>query len=273
MKRGYRTTMAVVLNSFDYGESDRIIALYTEDYGKVKGIAKGARRSRRRFVNNLEPLSHIRVTFFQKETSELVRIEEAKLIDGFLALRADIEGLTQGCYLLELVSEMTREGQRNPRVYTLLVDFLRMMERAGKDSPLKLFFGIRLLRLLGLMPHLTGCVLCRKEPSVPGTGGNVYFSSAKGGMVCDGCKDRAQGALRVSAGTIKILHLASRFDASKLERLKAGDYFVKEGERMLDDFITYQLGKELKTKRFFDKLRAMEPGAGEGSAVGVRRSP
>ncbi len=260
MKSGFHTTGAVVLNSFDYGESDRIIVFYTEDHGKLRGMARGARRSRRRFVNNLEPLSHIRLTFFHRERSDLVRIEEARLMDAFPGLRGDIESLTRGYYLLELVSETTREGQSNPRIYALLVDFLRMMEEDREAGPLPVFFGIRLLRILGLMPHLSGCVVCRDLPSGPGGRWAVYFSSQKGGTVCSRCAGDIGASFRISPGTAKLLSMASRLDTSRLVRLKTDDSLVRESERLLDDFITYHLGKELKTKRFFEKLR----GAGAG---------
>lgn len=271
MKRGLYKTEAIVLNSLDYGESDRILAFYTVDYGKMSGIAKGARRSRRRFVGNLDPMSHIKLGFFHSERSDLVRVEDVTLIEGFSDLKPDIERLSLGYYLLELVSEMTREGQVMERVFDLLLGFLKMLNSggAGYDSPeLLRFFEIKLLSVLGYMPHLSGCVVCKGTDGETGLGERCFFSSEKGGVVCAGCAAKLgpgpgaatvarapQGLMPVSLSTIKVLSAAARFDPEKLARLKPNRAFLKEGERLLDDFIKHQIGKELKTKRFMAKLK------------------
>jgi len=90
---GHFTTEAIVLNSIDYGESDRIVTFYTLGFGKVKGIAKGAKNSRKRFVNNLEPFSYIKLLIFQKENRDLSIIEQADIIRRFDKLVFDIERL------------------------------------------------------------------------------------------------------------------------------------------------------------------------------------
>jgi DNA repair protein RecO (recombination protein O) len=265
MKRGLYKTQAVVLNSFDYGESDSILNFYTEDYGKLGGIAKGARRSRRRFVGNIEPMSHVRLVFFHSERSELVRVEEVALVNGFSELKLDIEALSVGYYLLELVSEMTREGQAIGRVFSLLTSFLGMLNSGGEREVLLRFFEIKLLSVLGYMPHLNGCVVCGGPLVADTSGAGLLFSSEKGGVVCTGCSEYEASAgapygtsatVPVSLGTVKVLSSAVRFDFDKLARLKPGAAFLTEGERLLDNCIKHQIGKELKTKKFLAKLRS-----------------
>ncbi len=236
----------------------------------MSGIAKGARRSRRRFVGNLDPMSHIKLGFFHSGKSELVRVEDVTLIEGFSDLKPDIERLTLGYYLLELVSEMTREGQVIERVFDLLRSFLKMLNSGvggGDGSELLRFFEIKLLAVLGYMPHLNGCVVCKG--ALAGHGERCFFSSEKGGVVCSGCalaeSETGPGAaaaalapaglMPVSLSTIKVLSAAARFDDEKLVRLKPNRTFQKEGERLLGDFIKHQIGKELKTKRFMAKLK------------------
>lgn len=250
MKRGLYRSRAVVLNSVDYAESDRILAFFTLEHGKISGIAKGARRSRRRFVGKLDPLSHIDLVFSVGSRGELAFIEEASLVDAFNGLKADIERLSEACYLLELTSEMTREGQVMPAVYHTLVEFLRMLE-AARCLELLRFFEIRLLSLAGYLPHLVGCVVCRGEAS----GVRLSFSSERGGIVCRGCSTGLPGLIAVSPGTTGLLSMASRLDGDKLGRLRPGQAFLEESERLLYDFIRFHIGKELKTRRFMEKLR------------------
>lgn len=254
MKRGLYSTHAVVLSSFDYGDSDRILGFYTEDYGKIKGIAKGARRSRKRFVGNLEPMSRIKLIFFHNEGSDLCRVEDSTLADGFPGLKSGIERLSNGYYLLELVSEMTREGQPLQQVYGLLCEFLKMLDDGADAQALLRYFEIKLLAILGYLPHLGGCVACRS--AIEGENGErVYFSSERGGIVCARCAPGMTGLVPVSPGTARLLDTAARFDNAKLARLKPARTFLDEGEAILEDFIRHQLGKELKTRKFLGKLK------------------
>ena len=251
MKRGTYRARAVVLNSIDYGESDRILTFYTLEKGKLSGIAKGARRSRKRFVGNLDPLSHINIVYFHNDKSDLVRIEDASLIDAFSILKTDIDRLTDGCYLLELTSELTREGQALPAAYHSLVAFLKLLEAGAGPEALR-FFEVKLLDQSGYLPHLTGCLSCRAAAE----GERLYFSSAKGGLVCRGCSSGITGLIPVSPATAALLAMSARLEPEKLGRLKPGPAFLDESERLLYDFIKFQLGKELKTRRFMAKLKS-----------------
>lgn len=270
MKRGLYKTEAVVLNSFDYGESDRILSFYTSEFGKLKGIAKGARRSRRRFVGKLDPGCRITLIFFLSGKSELVRVEDASLIDGFSEFKNDVELFSMAHYILELTAEMTREGQVVDGVYPLLTSFLGLLAVGEDPRALLRFFEMKLLSHTGYLPHLDGCVVCRARikggrhnsaPGAPEMGGSgLYFSSGLGGVVCGECRSEgkamAGGALiNVSPGTVGLLSMATRLEPEKLTRLKAAPTCVAEGERLLDDFIRHQIGKELKTKTFLQKLK------------------
>jgi len=251
MKKGLFTARAIILNSLDYSESDRILSFYTLEHGKITGIAKGARRSRKRFVGNIEPASLIDLVFFHNDRSDMVRVEDATLVDAHSSLKSDIDKLYQACYMLELVAEMTREGQRIPGVYHLLKEFLKLLEAGAGDSALR-YFEIRLLSMLGYLPHLDGCVVCRGPFN---THERLFFSAEKGGALCKNCSTTAANIAGISAGTARLLSMAARLDTDKLSRIKPGPAFFEESEEILYDFIKYQIGKELKTKRFITKLR------------------
>ncbi|HBR18555.1 MAG: DNA repair protein RecO [Deltaproteobacteria bacterium RIFCSPLOWO2_12_FULL_43_16] len=257
---GHFTTEAIVLNSIDYGESDRIVTFYTLGFGKVKGIAKGAKNSRKRFVNNLEPFSYIKLLIFQKENRDLSIIEQADIIRRFDKLVFDIERLAFGSYCLELLNEMTLEGQRNQKVFELLVKFLVMLNEGANLKTIIMFFKMKLLSLLGYHPHLDTCVSCKNIP----IGSRVFFSSAKSGIVCSACKGNEKSLISVSPGTIKFLVLAARTDIEKVNNIDMADWAAKECEEVMGDFLTYQLGKELKSKRFLDKIQASALGGGNG---------
>lgn len=252
MKHGPNTVHAIVLGATDYSESDLILTFYTAEFGKVKGIAKGARRSRRRFVGTLDAPSHIRGVFHSSDKSDLVRVDAATLADGFSGLKSDVIRYANACCLLELVSETTREGQAGPGIYGLLLEFLRLMETVTADPALLRFFEIKLLALAGYQPHLDGCVVCR-QGFVPAGNGRIYFSSERGGTVCFNCSGGL--GLPLSVGTARMLSSAARLDTDKLGRIKLAQGMLDESGRLLDDFIRHQIGRELKSKRFLARLK------------------
>jgi len=258
-RQGHFKASAVVLGSTDYAESDRILTFYTREYGKIRGIARGARRSKRRFVGNLDPLSRISLGFHYNGRSELVRVESAELKGAFAALRADIDRLTSACYLLELVSELTPDAHAAPGVYELLVGFLGLLEAPDGDDPALLrFFEIKLLGALGYLPHLSGCVICKRE-FIGAQGERVplkRFCSTRGGVVCAQCSGGTDRLLPISPATARLLSAAYGADVDKLSGIETDAAFLDQSERILDDFIKHQTGKELKTRKFMNKMRS-----------------
>jgi len=259
MKRGHYSTEAIVLESFDLGESDRILAFFTKDFGKVKGIAKGARRSRKRFVGRLEPASCIKLFFHHSEKSELVRVEDAALINGFDGLRGDIEMFAAACYLVELTGAFTRPGDSHGGVFSLLKIFLSLMDEAGDSLMLSRFFEVKLLSVLGYMPALEQCVVCGVPLSEPLSGEMFRFSPLKGGLLCRQCCGVGENAVRLSAGTARFIQAVERMAPDKLQRLRPGPSFTKEAGPLLDSFIKIRLGHGLKTKNFMEQMQSVNP--------------
>lgn len=256
---GHFTTDAVVLGAIDYGESDRIVTFYTLEFGKLKGIAKGAKRSKKRFAGILEPFSYIKLLFFQKPGRDLVFLEQADTIKRFDNLLLDIDRIAFGSYCLELLSEMTPEHQKNQKAFELLLKILAMLNQGADSKSTARIFEMRLLSLLGYHPYLDACVVCKHE-----TDTKIFFSSAKSGILCPSCKEKASanrelritnhGFIPVSQGAIKFLIQAAKSDIDKIERISMPDWASEECGKIMEDFIRYQLGKELKSKRFLRKI-------------------
>src|SRR4030043_2259128 len=116
-------THAIVIRSLNYGESDKIITFFTKEFGKLKGIAKGARRSRKRFQNALGLFSHLRLIFFDKEGLGLVRAESCDILHSFPKIKEDLKKILYGNYYLELVNEMAGEREANREAFELLLFF------------------------------------------------------------------------------------------------------------------------------------------------------
>jgi len=245
-------TDAVVLYSMDFGESDKLITFYTTSFGRLKGIAKGAKRSKKRFGINLEPLSLVRLHFFEKKEDSLVRVSACDLLNPFQGIRDDLFKISYGSYMIEVVEKLAPERERHPELFTLLIDFLGILEARGVTEDLLRVFEVRLLDDIGLRPHLSDCVACR-TPIVGGTG--VRFSPAKGGALCNRCAKGVPATAPVSIGTLKTLEMAVKIDALKIPRLVFSKEVRDESREILRAFIRFHTGRELKSLEFIEKIK------------------
>ena len=248
---GQCKTWAIVIKTLDYGESDRIVAFYTSDFGKVKGIAKGAKKSKRRFSNALEPFTLSRLIFFDKKESGLVRIEGCDIVDTFPAIREDLRKIAFGCYLVELVDETTAEREANPDLFHMLKAFLSLLSDDEAEAQILRIFEIRLLSLLGYRPGLDRCLRCN---GIVEYGEPAHFSVQQGGLLCQRCSRGYYDLPAISPGTAKILQAAMEMELSKIHRLKFSKLALWESETILSKFIQHHINKELKSKKFLKDL-------------------
>jgi DNA repair protein RecO (recombination protein O) len=243
-------TPAIILRSTPYGEADRIVTLYTLDFGKIKGIAKGAKRSQKRFANTLEIGSCVTATFFEKETAGLVRLSHCDLLQPFASVREDLQKLTVASYFIELISELTAERIRNQALFHLLTAFLGLVDQGNVKEEIQRVFEIRLLANLGYQPLLDRCLRCKTKIAAE----RVLFAPREGGIVCHSCSTDLRELVPVSLGTVKTLLLAQTIPLGKSGRILFSTQARRESQSMLGLFLSQYLGKELKTKNFLKQM-------------------
>jgi len=242
-------TNAIVTRSLNYGESDKIVTFFSQDFGKIRGIAKGARRSKKRFQNALGLFSHLRLIFFDREGVGLVRAESGDILHAFPGIRDNLTKIYYGNYFLELVNEMAGEREANPEAFHLLLFFLLDLEEGEPLEERLRMFEIRMLSLFGYQPSLKGCAVCRKDTDDLRGALHVFFSPEKGALVCDQCSKLLNHLIPLSLGTAKLIEQISQTDLTKIYRLKFTPQALNESRVLLPRFINYQLGKELKSLR------------------------
>jgi DNA repair protein RecO (recombination protein O) len=266
------TTEAIVLRSVDFGESDRIVHLLVPDAGRLTAIAKGARRSLRRFPGTLDLFNHLRVQVDRRRTAGMARLEQATLIEAFTPLRREPARFALACYLLELLDRLAPEGGARAdgrRLFGFALSALRTLATPRRiDARLRTLLELRALDALGLRPELRHCVRCgsstqasdarsEAEPSGAHQGwdaGEMAFAVADGGPVCTGCLRDAEPLLRVHRGTLRALDQGLRFDLDHLDRLVMSRQALEESGRILDRFQRYHTGVELRSERFLAEM-------------------
>jgi DNA repair protein RecO (recombination protein O) len=147
-----------VLSSLDYGDSDRIVSLFTLEHGRIKAFARGARNSRKRFGPALEPFARIDVQARVKEG--LSSLLQADILSIYPAIRGDLSRIAHALYACELVEVITPEGHPLPRLYRLLTAYLDRLEAEAAAEVDRRFFEINLLNILGYRPPLESCSRC-----------------------------------------------------------------------------------------------------------------
>ena len=247
-------TEALILRAVDFGESDRILHVLVPDSGRLTAIAKGARRSVRRFAGTLDLFNHLRIQVDLRRPTAMARLDQAQLIGFFDSLRVDPVRFALGCYLLELFDRLAPDGG-NPsdtrRLFSFALDALRVLSTCEPSACLRILLELRALDALGLRPELRHCVRCGGGT---GRSSQVDFHVADGGVVCGTCAVRLEGLLRVHLGTLRVLEQGLRFDFDRIDRLGMGRQTLEEAQRLVSRFQRFHIGVELRSERFLDRM-------------------
>lgn len=249
-------TAGFVLKSLSYGESDLIITFYSREFGKIKGIAKGAKRSKKRFANVFEPFSQADIIFSRKNRDVLALIESCDIIDHYAPIRQDLEKTLTASYFIDLADQFSPEGKSNELLFTLLADFLSWLTRENVSDAVIRFFEMRLLKIAGFEPALTACVRCKTPVT---NGGTYYFYPKEGGIFCAACARPERYDQSVSAGTVRTLLLGKDMDIEKIRMVCLSDSLAFESRNILCGFISYVLGKEVKSLKVMEQVRRYCP--------------
>jgi DNA repair protein RecO (recombination protein O) len=175
---------AIILSTRLFGESDKIVRFFALSSGKLSGIAKGAKKSQKRFMNTLEPFNQVLIEYFEKPTSSLVRIENADIKESNSGLELSLKRVCAASFFTEFVDKLTKEKQRNGHLFQTLkkiLDSLKLVEFTVTDI---LYYELQMLRHLGYMLNLAACVHCGKALADVE---KLYFSKERGGTLCMGC--------------------------------------------------------------------------------------
>jgi len=200
-------TEAIVLKSIDFKESSKIVTFYTGQFGKLVGMVKGARRPKSKFSASLQPMSYVSIIVYKKEGREIQTISQCDLIKSFRNLYEDIEKMSVGISIIELVNLVTPEHAENRQLFHLLVNSLNALNDAIQN-PLNLlfYFEIHLARVLGFQPVFDRCISCKKELRRIKEGTVYKFNIEKGGLACTQCSRKLSNPILLPAAVLTILH-------------------------------------------------------------------
>jgi DNA repair protein RecO (recombination protein O) len=252
---------AIVLRQRKLGDADKIVTLYTANYGKVEAVAKGVRRVTSRLAGSVEPLSHGSFMFARGRNLDV--ITQAHPIETFQPLRDDLTRLSHALYAAELIDRATEERSENFALYRLLLDALRHLSQADDLDIVLRSFDISVLSELGYEPQLDVCVICHDPSKLD----PKYISASAGGVVCSDCRPPDIVIHGISPEALAVLRGLRPSRPDPIERERIDPRVLDELERHLRDALHYALERDIRSASFMDAVRRRlrpvgAPGAG-----------
>lgn len=241
---------AIVLKHADFGEADRLVTLFTREEGKLRAVAKGARKPGSRKGGHLEPFT--RVSLLLGKGREIPVVEQAEAVELNAALGSNLVALGYAAYVVELVDKFSADHDENRGVYRLTRDTLQRLA-GGEDLQLAVrFFEVKLLEQMGFRPQLQQCAACGQEIQPE----DQYFSFELGGALCPRCgRQRPGAAQRISLGALKVLRHLQRSDYATARRVQPSPPVQSELESLMNLYVSYLLERNLNTPKFLRRVR------------------
>ncbi len=240
----------VILKRTDVGEADRLLTLYTPERGKLRAVAKGARKPSARKTGHVELFNH--ATLLIAVGRDLDVITQADTVESFLPLRNDLDRLSYAYYFAELVDRFTEEEEENRAVYDLLLNSLHWLEKTERLARTARYFEMRLLDAVGYRPQLQFCINCRQELKPE----DNFFTPEGGGVLDPRCAESYHDAHMISLNALKVLRYLQNRDYAEVERLALTPRVEAEVEELLHYNLTHWLERNLKSIQFLHTLRA-----------------
>ncbi|AZB43663.1 DNA repair protein RecO [Bacillus sp. FJAT-42376] len=236
----------IIIRSSNYGENNKIVTIYTRELGKVGVMARGAKKPNSRLSAMTQLFTY--GTFLFQKSSGLGSLQQAETIASMRSIREDLFLTAYASYLAELLDKSTENMQRNPFLFELLLQMFQNMDE-GRDAEILLrMFELKMLPVLGITPHLNGCVNCGS------TEGTFHFSIREAGFLCHRCFEKDPYRLVISQGTVRILRLLYFFDLNRLGEISVKTETKNELKLVLTSYYQEYSGLFLKSKRFLDQM-------------------
>jgi DNA repair protein RecO (recombination protein O) len=259
-------TEVIVLRSMKYRDTSKIVTFYSKEYGKIKGIAKGARSAKNKFGSALEPLSHSMLLVYKKEHRDLHLISQCDSINPFKNLTEDLDRMAAALSVLELADHVTHHEEKNSALFLLLIEVLNALnESTGNFIAYSYAFQLRLAALFGYAPNFETCSRCGKNVPAGNNEKQATFQITSGAVLCSECHEppglpeygggRSTAFMPLSVKGLRLLRCLFGNQLSSLENLDYNAHTGNETGELIRLYIKYHFDeiKSLKSEKFFQQ--------------------
>ncbi len=249
-KRMMQKVEGIVIRTMDYGESNKIVTLFTRELGKIGVMSRGAKKPKSR----LAAVSQLFIygTFLFQKSQGLGTLNQAEIIDSFRDVRKDLFRASYATYMVEMTDKLTEERQPNPSLFELLYQMLHYLNEGVDADVLLRIFEIKMLAVAGIRPQLDECASCGST-DVP-----VAFSIRDAGFLCKRCVHKDERAYHLSAHSARLLRLFYYLDLERLGQISLKQETKQELKEIISAYYDEYSGLRLKSKRFLEQLERMD---------------
>jgi DNA repair protein RecO (recombination protein O) len=242
---------AIVIRTVEFSETSLVVTLFTREFGKIGGLAKGARRLKGPFESALDLLGLCRIVFLHKTSDALDLLTEAKLLRRFRPAGRDLAPLYAGYYVAELLDALTEEDDPHPEFFDLADETLQALAAGESVAKWVTRFELGSLRLLGHMPSLDACAECG-TPIAPA--GRIPFGQFEGGVLCNRCREGKKQIVLVSAGVLKAMAQLANPDRLAWRRMEIDARSMGELRGVMNHYLVNLLGRRPRMHEYLGRL-------------------
>jgi DNA repair protein RecO (recombination protein O) len=238
---------AIVLRTYPLREADLLVTLFTRAEGKVRGVARSAKKSKRRFGGALEPLTYVRAYYNDREGQELARLDACEVLESPMATEVTLARAAGLGHLAELLDEILPDRESNDAVFRLTLSVLSCMRGPDVWMPVT-YFDLWLTRLMGFLPELSECIACGR----PLNGSRAFFHALADGIMCAEDKRLASSELSSESRV-----LAAQMFRAPVESFAGAPWPKKQGSdlrKFVVQILERHIEKKLVTARMLEKI-------------------
>ena len=243
---------AIVLRIVEFSETSVVATLFTERFGKISALAKGARRPKSPFEAALDLLAVCRIVFLHKSSDALDLLTEAKLERRFRSAEKDLSRLYAGYYVAELLNAFTDEADPYPELFETGQDTLAALDAGGNVASLLVRMELQTLHWVGQLPALDQCASCgRSLETTP----RVFFGLLAGGLLCGSCRTGQRHIVNVRAESIATLRQLLKLSEQEARNFRIEKQQLGEIRGLMNRYIAHTLGHPMRLHRFLSVMR------------------
>jgi DNA repair protein RecO (recombination protein O) len=246
----YHKSRAIIMRIREFGESDLLVSFFSEQKGQLKGVAKGGRRSRKRFVNCLDHFCLVDLEYGSKKSGDLHLLHSGRLIHAYPGLRSDFEKLSRASYMVELTEVLFPYDVADQAMFRLLNRSFELLETGACPTDLvAIFFEIRAMTLGGYGINVEKCCQCGRRYRGQG---KAAFRPEKGGIACLKCREVSAATPGMEPDTVKTIQVLRSGSSVPLDEMPVSEDIIRELKPVLRLHREYHLGRRLKTSAYMD---------------------
>ena len=239
-------TKGLILKQSDFGETNRILTIFTKDFGIIKAVCYGAKSIRNKNSAATQVMTY--ADFVLANTNkDLMSVQNAEIIESFFGVKEDIVKLSLCVYFADLVYSLINTNSKDDDMLSLILNSIYALSyKENNTEKVRAVFELRAMALGGYMPNIYSCAKCNSSENI------THFSSSNGGIVCDGCKNKAD--IPIDADVYHTLSYILSSDAKKMLSFNVNDDVLKRVSDIAQNYVGAFSDKQFKSLDYYKQM-------------------